>query len=154
MKINLYLLLLIVIIFTACNSDENPETLDWLVGDWKRTNEQADKETFESWEKVNENLYTAIGYTLNKNQDTIWKEKIRLIKTQNEWDFEVTGSKDIEPTVFKLTSIDTAMFICENKENEFPKKIEYKRGGNEIKAVISGDGKQIPFDFEKFETNN
>lgn len=45
---------------------------NWLVGAWIRTNEKADRTTYESWEKVNETEYIGVGFTLQK-KDTIWK---------------------------------------------------------------------------------
>jgi len=51
-----------------------------------------------------------------------------------------------------LTSIKKGTFICENKENEFPEKIEYKSKGNIIKAIISSEEMQIPFDFKRLKS--
>jgi len=123
---------------------------NWLVGNWIRTNEKADRTTYESWEKVNETEYIGVGFTLQK-KDTIWKENIRLAKIENHWNFEVVAGDEAKPTIFRLTSIEREQFVCENKENEFPKKIEYKKEGDQIKAKISGGEVEIPFEFERIQ---
>lgn len=124
------------------------EKFDWLVGNWERTNEKPDRQTYESWQKINELEYRGIGFTLQQN-DTIWKEDIRLIKLKNNWNFEVRGKDDSTPTIFKLVNIEKRKFICENQENEFPKKIEYAKEGDKIRAIISGGEMEIPFEFEQ-----
>jgi len=34
---------------------------DWLLGKWKRVNEEGKKETFENWKKVKNTEYAGIG---------------------------------------------------------------------------------------------
>ena len=153
---------LIMIFLFSCNEGDKAnetrkasatiEAFNWLVGDWERTNEKPDKATYESWQKLDETKYIGIGFTL-QNKDTIWKENVRLVREKNTWNFEVTGGDDLVPTVFRLTSIEKGKFVCENSENEFPKKIEYKKEGDKIKAMISGGDMEIPFEFERKKGN-
>lgn len=105
-------------------------------------------ETFEIWSKVTDSEYTGFGATL-QDGDTLWYENIKLIKSNNLWNFEVTGQGETSPTVFKLTSIEKGKFISENDQNEFPKKIKYLTSENELKALISGDDMEVAFDFER-----
>ena len=121
---------------------------DWLIGDWIRTNEKKGKQTFESWNKKNDSEYIGFSFTL-QNNDTIWKENVRFIKLPTGWNFEVTGKGETKPTIFTVTEIKKAGFTCENKKNEFPKQIQYFKNGNNLKAVISGNGTEIPFEFER-----
>lgn len=124
------------------------ETFDWLLGNWQRNNEQEDRETFEIWNKKDSTEYYGLGFTL-QNSDTISQEKIKLIKTDNEWNLEVIGMGESNPTIFKLTKIGKDEFICENEQIEFPKKIQYLKIENNIKAIVSGDDAEIIFVFEK-----
>lgn len=125
----------------------NSDSFDWLLGEWKRTNEQEGKETFETWEKAGNKEYQGFGFTM-VNADTIWQENIKLINRDKGWDFEVTGQGEIQPTIFRITNIEPGKFNSENQENEFPKVISYFRKGDNLQAVISGGGIEIPFEFE------
>jgi hypothetical protein len=49
--------------------------------------------------------------------------------------------EDKQPVYFAITEITETGFTCENPQHEFPKKIMYRKEGNQLKAIISGDGK-------------
>ncbi len=129
-------------------SNFNDSNFDWLLGIWKKTNDKEGLQTFEHWEKINETELRGWGYTL-KESDTIWQESIRLSKSKDLWNFEVSQQGTIEPTIFKVTKIEMESFTCENPDNEFPKKIRYAKVERGLNAVISGDGKVILFQFIK-----
>ena len=48
-----------------------------------------------------------------------------------------------------ITEIGQTDFTCENAQNEFPKKIEYKLVDSGLKASISGGGDKVDFDFKR-----
>lgn len=153
-KMNKSVLLVFMIFLFSCNAgywvneksnQEITGKFNWLVGDWQRINEKADRATYESWKRINETEYIGVGFTLQK-KDTIWKENIRLIKIESYWNFEVVVENEAKPTIFKLTSIESYKFVCENQENEFPKIIEYKKENDQIKATISEGNTEILFE--------
>jgi len=121
---------------------------DWLVGNWIRNNDNVGEKTFESWTKKSSSNYLGVSYTLLKN-DTIWKENVKLSKSNNIWYFAVTGKGDTNPTLFQLSKIDNQSFVFENKSNSFPKLIQYQKVGDKFKATVSGDNMTIPFEFER-----
>ena len=123
---------------------------DWLLGDWRRSNEKPGRQTYESWSRQNPSLYVSSGYTLVE-ADTVWQEAIHLIRSGQQWRFEVTGKGESEPTVFTLSEINENSFTCENKQHDFPQKIQYTKIGDKIIAVISGGETQIPFEFEPID---
>jgi len=125
------------------NYDSN---FDWLLGNWKRTNETEGLETFEHWKKINDTELEGFGYTL-KAADTVWQESLKLVKTEEQWNYIVKLQDAKTPTVFKVTKIQMAGFTCENPDNEFPKKIRYTKVEKGLNAVTSGDGKVILFQF-------
>ena len=126
------------------------EDFSWLLGSWQRTNEEEGRQTFEHWKKQSKHEFNGIGCTL-KGGDTIWQEAMKLRKLGNHWNFEVVGKGDTESTVFTLTEMSDESFTCENPENEFPKVISYAKTATGLKAVISGGGPDIAFDFEKID---
>lgn len=151
-KMNIVFSLFCALLFCSCNNNNShpSDPFDWLLGDWERMNETAGKATFESWQKISKNQYNGFGFTL-QNKDTVWKEHIQLIHTENNWNFEVSMKENSTPTMFKLTQIDKEKFVCENKENDFPNIIEYQKVGEKLKAKISGGGNEIPFEFNRIQ---
>jgi hypothetical protein len=61
----------------------------------------------------------------------------------------MSGEKN--STIFRITAMTENGFVCENNQNDFPKKIEYAYNGTNINAVISGGGPEIPFNYIKME---
>ncbi|MBT3383057.1 MAG: hypothetical protein HN778_02560 [Prolixibacteraceae bacterium] len=124
------------------------ENFDWLLGNWKRNNEEAGKETFEVWEKTSNSEYIGLGFTM-QNGDTIKQEKIKLIKLNGKWDMEVKVPEEAESIIFKMSEFDKNEFTCVNEVLDFPNKIKYWRNGDKINALVSGGDMEIPFEFEK-----
>ncbi len=162
--------LFIGVIVISCNqygkekskSNKNPAKLtevsnnfDWLLGKWKRSNEAIGKETFENWDKISETEYVGFSCTI-QNTDTIYQEKFRLVKLNNNWNFKIELKGELIPSIFKMTSFNAEEFICENKNLNFPNKkldspnkIRYWKGIDKIYATISGKKINLQFDFVK-----
>lgn len=137
------------LILTACSGDsakeEKTPDLNWLTGHWERVNNQEGRQTFESWEKSGNNTYSGIGYTLS-NEDTVFREELKIYRPDSIWIFEVTGVNE-KPTPFELTQIDSLSFTAENPENEFPKIIKYSKTSNGLHAEVKSEEMNIVFDF-------
>lgn len=129
---------------------EGSENFDWLLGKWQRLNEEEGKETFENWAKINETEYSGIGFTMQKG-DTIKQEKIKLIKSNEQWNLIVKAPEDLESITFIGTSYNDNEFTCENNEIDFPNKIKYWRNGQNINASVSNSEMEISFEFEKLD---
>lgn len=143
-----FVLLIPVIMLTLSSCSQQHENFDWLIGQWVRVNDSEGNTTYEFWEKKSKTEYTGLGFTIQQS-DTVWKENIGLQKKDGTWNFEVFGMTDSKPTIFLMSSFENDRFVVENKENEFPKKIEYRLVDNNLHAVISGGGPEILFEFEK-----
>ena len=165
MKKTLFLCLTIfaVFSFSACTSNNDKKTevekvevtamaenFDWLLGSWKRINDEEGNKTFEVWNKESDTAYYGHGYTL-QDKDTISQERITLIKSDKRWRVGVIGTGETTPTVFEVTSIEKDRFVCENPAIVFPKKIQYWKEGDNIKATVAGDDMEISFEFEKIK---
>lgn len=158
-------ILISIIVLISCNDKkETKEVLnkseeaiitnfDWLLGEWKRTNEEEGKRTYENWSKAGEN-YTGLGFTM-QNKDTISSEKMQLLFTANSWKLIVVSlgkGSDTSPTTFKMIASDKQSFTFENKKIDFPNTIHYQKDGAKLKAFISNEQMKIPFDFERYIT--
>lgn len=136
----------------SCNNagtnESKPETFDWLLGNWERTNEEQGKKTYEVWTKISDTSYSSIGYTLI-NEDTVWQEQVLLVQNNNEWYFKVNVQNESSSTDFKLTQKTDTSFLCENQLNDFPKTINYIKNGSDFNAFISDGNTTIPYYFKK-----
>ena len=108
-------IILIAFVFTMCNSKqtESTENFDWLLGKWQRTNEEQGKTTFENWEKTNNSEYNGIGFTI-QNNDTISREKMKIVETDGKWNLLVKTLEEKEFVRFEMSEIQEDKFECKN----------------------------------------
>jgi hypothetical protein len=123
-------------------------SFDWLVGNWKRSNNDYGKQTYENWNKSNDSIYLGLGFTM-QDTDTIWLENVKLMFRDSFWIYSVTAKGETISTDFVLTSKTNNSFVCENPNNEFPKMITYNIQGDSLFAIISGGGPDVEFKFGK-----
>ena len=148
------LLILSLVIFNTAFSiaqtspEENFKKLQWLAGEWNRTNTKPGKSGVEKWVLKAATELQGWGISM-RGTDTAFVEKLKMIIKDNNIYYvaDVPGNK--EPTLFKLTKITDNEFVCENPEHNFPKQITYVRDGDKMKATISGNGKSFDYLFEK-----
>jgi hypothetical protein len=145
--------------FTFCNTNNNSKTnsfsnksknFDWILGEWKRNNEEQGKETFEIWEKISNSQYSGIGFTM-QNGDTVKQERVKLIKQNGKWDMIVKVSQETESITFNMTNLTKDSFTCENDSIDFPKFIKYWNDNGNLNALVTGNDMEIPFGFEKIK---
>ena len=159
MEKSIFILFLIGLI--ACNHNDTKSNatdsqvvanLDWMLGNWQRTNDKEGQQTFEHWQKVSETEYKGLGFTVHE-KDMVFKENMRLIPINGVWNLEVTGVNE-NPTLFYFTNQTKNSFVCENPNNEFPKKIEYQFSDKKLKAKVSAEEMEIDFEFKKITSQN
>jgi hypothetical protein len=80
----------------------------------------------EEWKKVDKNYLQSRGYMI-KGTDTIINERVALKRTKDDINYisTVEDQNDKKPVAFKLTSATGNVFIFENPEHDFPKRIVY-----------------------------
>lgn len=146
------LALLFIVIGFSCQaqvySTKSTSQLEWLVGKWKRTNSKPGRTSIETWKKDGDRLIGS-AYHLNGN-DTTYIEKLKIVVKDQELYYVADVPENKSEVYFKITQVSPNGFVCENPQHDFPKKISYQLNGNSIRAVISGDGKEIPYLFERF----
>lgn len=133
---------------TTKESTLKTDNFDWLLGNWKRLGEEEGKETFENWKKISHTEYSGLGFTMQRG-DTIKQEKIRLIKSDENWDVIVKVPEEAASVTFKGISHTENQFICENNEIDFPNKIKYWKQDDKIHASVSNAEMDILFEFER-----
>lgn len=154
---NQSVLVFIILCLFSCKSSANQQETkpmtssprpDWLLGKWQRTNDEEYKKTYEQWQKVNDTLYMGLGFAMQGN-DTISKENMHIFLKDTVWNCDVYMPGDATPTSFVFTEHTDTSFVCENAQNEFPKKIAYTLKRDTIRATISGGGPEILYLFVK-----
>ncbi|CAL2081828.1 conserved hypothetical protein [Tenacibaculum sp. 190524A05c] len=139
-----YLILLFAIsICFSCKTE--PKNPDFLIGKWKRINEDSTKTTHEVWNQD----FSGMGYTL-KDNDTVFKEILNIIDIKGKQYFQVTGVNQ-QPTLFVVTELTDKSIICKNDQNEFPKEISYWMEEGKLKAKVANEDFAIDFVFEKID---
>lgn len=137
-------LLCCLTIFISCNTTpDKPSKPTFLIGNWVRLNDTEGNKTFETWKAD----FTGMGFTI-KEEKTTFKEIMSIVEIKDTLHLKVSNVNET-PTYFKFTSQTDTSFVCENPQNEFPKKIHYYIENQQIKAIISDNDFRIDFIFEK-----
>lgn len=143
----LTLIALLFVSFT-CRSQQN---FEWLIGKWKLDG----KPVYEVWTRADDGV-TFHGSSFKVNgADTTILEKISFKKIEGNFYYIPDVPENMAPVKFKLTKFDANSFVAENPQHDFPKTIKYtivrKANGESLEASIEGNGKVIPYRFDKVE---
>jgi len=123
-------------------------SFDWLIGHWRRVNNDSEKETFEIWKRESNSRYLGHGFIM-KELDTLWQERMMLIKQDSVWVFKVKTPGNSDLVTFKLTHSDTNAFTVENPIHDFPNKINYWKSKGRLLARVSGVKDELYYEFER-----
>lgn len=134
--------------YAQTSTVENFQKLDWLRGDWVRTNQKPGRSGFETWKSAGPTTMIGRGVTL-KGSDTTFIEKIRIESRDGKIFYVADVPENRSEVWFEFTELTETGFVCENPKHDFPKKISYSVNGDNLKATISGDGKSIDYLFTK-----
>ncbi|MGE0589403.1 MAG: DUF6265 family protein [Cyclobacteriaceae bacterium] len=142
--------LLLTILAFGCNpqKSEKLDQLQWIQGTWNRTNVKPGKSAHERWKQMPDGTWQGWGVSFT-GADTSFLEKIKIIEKDGKLYYVADVPENKEPVYFEFTTLTPSGFVCENPLHDFPKKIEYILNGSKLEAITSGDGKSIPFQFEK-----
>lgn len=97
-----------------------------LEGAWKMITKRGNI-ICEEWKKINKNYLQNRGYMI-KGSDTIVTERIALTNTKAGilYTSTVEDQNKKQPIAFKMTKNEDNMFVFENPQHDFPKRIVYK----------------------------
>jgi hypothetical protein len=112
--------------------------LEWIIDRWVSAG--AESNSYEHWEKISDELFTGGSETV-KNGDTIFSEKLQIVKEGNEIYYVADVSHNPAPVKFKLISLSDTEAVFENQEHDFPQKITYMLKEGDLHAAIEGHGK-------------
>jgi hypothetical protein len=141
---NLFLWVFIVLMMAACQEEAVP--FDLLNGAWKHQAE-GDQEIGECWEKLETGGFKGIGWTL-QNGDTVFKEKMDILKTDSGWFYMAHPAMAERPTFFKVEEMTDSGFVALNPRHDYPQSISYQMIEGELKISLKGSPN---FEGEVFE---
>jgi hypothetical protein len=143
------ILLLMVLLIQSSAELGGLDELNWLVGTWERTDIKPGKQGFEVWELEDSNL-TGRGISM-KGADTTFVEILKIESIEGQLFYVAEVPQNPNPTPFKIVDLRANYFKCENPAHDFPEVITYERKGDELQAIISGDGQSMSFSFQKID---
>ncbi|WP_316821152.1 DUF6265 family protein [Pedobacter gandavensis] len=144
----LFIIFAFLFIHIANGQESKIQNLEWITGKWLRTNAKSGQSGYEIWTKSSDSKLSGKGVTL-KGKEILFIENMEFQFKGKELYFVVSVTGEKEATFFKITELIPNGFTCENPQHDFPKKISYKRNGKYLKAVISGDGQSVDYNFIK-----
>lgn len=124
------------------------DKVQWVVGTWDRQNNTDGTRNYERWWKDTASSLRGYGITL-KGTDTIFHERLRIITKDNALYYVADTPENKDEVLFKLTDATENKLVFENPNHDFPKKIEYTRNKDTMKAVVSGKGKSLEYLFSQ-----
>ena len=118
----------VIIFLAAFNLKDNSKTfkkLYTLEGTWKMNTKRG--AVCEEWKKMDKNYLQNKGYII-KGKDTVVNERVALTNTKEGifYTSTVEDQNNKQPITFKMTKAEGNMFVFENPQHDFPKRIVYK----------------------------
>lgn len=129
------------------------EQLHWLIGNWENISEES--ESYENWTRKNDSTLSSFSYTIVK-KDTVFAEIISLQQRNNEVFMKVAvpNQNDAKGVTFTLISSEDGIFTFENKEHDFPSRINYSNPEHSIlhawiEGTVKGEDRMVDFTFTR-----
>ncbi len=140
-------ILLIVFLISISSTLGFTQSLpDFLPGTWKVEN----KETYEHWNKINDNSYKGLSYQIKEGKMLV-TEYLEINRAENEIIYTATVLDQNQGIGidFKLNQTDS-IYSFENPNHDFPKYIRYQKlTENSMKASVGTTDNHFTLIFKK-----
>jgi Domain of unknown function (DUF6265) len=134
---------------SACQparAEEKMKQMEWLIGNWTRTNAASGKSGYEIWNRRSSTEWHGRGISM-KGPDTTFVEVIKIVIEKDTLWYVADVPGNEKKVYFEITRVTRNSFVCENPTHDFPKKIAYQFDGREIRARVSDGDKGIDYVF-------
>lgn len=111
------------------------DDISWLSGHWQSVD--GDKMTEELWMPARGRIMLGLNRNVSGTAHGRF-EYLRIVQTKIDTYYWASPGGANE-TPFKMTKATEGHVVFENPEHDFPKRIEYRRDGDELTAQIFGD---------------
>lgn len=113
--------------------------LRWLLGSW--TADGASTTFHESWAEVAPHTFEGTGIERAKPDGAAkGGEELRLVEMAGGVFYVSKVTHNELPVAFRLTGCEGGTYVFENPAHDFPKRLEYRREGDDRLAVQVSDG--------------
>ncbi|MFK7906550.1 MAG: DUF6265 family protein [Chitinophagales bacterium] len=127
------------------------KNLHWLIGEWQRTNETPERVSIELWELQENGNLKGVGLT-TEGDAVVFKEELNIKVEDDKVQYIADVAHNDDPVVFEMMQLQKNTVIFANPKHDFPKQISYEQiAANTMKAVISGNGKEVVFLFKRLK---
>ena len=111
--------------FMVSDDSKTFKKLYFLAGTWKMQTKRG--AVCEEWKRVNKNYLQSKGYMI-RGKDTIISERIALTNTKEGvfYTSTVEDQNNKKAIAFKMTGSENNIYVFENPQHDFPKRIVYK----------------------------
>jgi hypothetical protein len=120
------------------------DDLTWLVGAWRA--ESGDSVITETWAAVSRDTFEGRGVTRARadgaQRDS---EDLRLLAMGDGVFYVAKVAHNAQPVGFRLTACSGDRYVFENAAHDFPRRIEYRRRGEDRLDVQVSDGAERGF---------
>ena len=125
--------------FVFSGDNKTFKKLYTLEGTWKMNTKRG--AVCEEWKRVNKNHLQNTGYMI-KGKDTIISERVALTNTKEGifYTSTVEDQNNKQPVAFKMTGSEKNVFVFENPQHDFPKRIVYKLLSSDSLHAYIDDG--------------
>ncbi|MEO8569118.1 MAG: DUF6265 family protein [Ginsengibacter sp.] len=130
--------------FTQQKTSSELRSLNWLIGTWQM--EKKNGLLTESWQQTNDSTFDESSYLQKTSGERKLLENVQIVFRENNLYYIPTVSEqnNRQPVKFLITSSSNKMFIAENPEHDFPKRIVYEMiSPDSLHARIDG-GPSMP----------
>jgi hypothetical protein len=125
----------LLLIGLACAGTPNP-SLDWIAGHWCA--DLGEEYVEEFWLPPHGGVAIGLGRTRTSDQTTAFEYfRIAVLDGIQSYIAQPGGRP---PTVFRRTASGERWVRFENPDHDFPRRIEYRREGDALRAEIAGPG--------------
>lgn len=142
---NKILPLVLILIICSCQTNKTLESLKWMEGQWIIPDDTLYQRT-EEWSLISEKEMIGFGMTVD-NSDTIFFEKLSITTEGSDTYFNADIGDGV--VKFKLIESKDERWVFENPNHDFPKRIIYKKEGEEMVAFATAEETSLKFRFKK-----
>lgn len=121
------------------------EAIAWLGGHWRVEGRRGMTE--ELWMPARGGMMLGLNRTVRGKAGAQF-EYLRIVEDKQGVIY-MASPGGAKPTPFRLTEASAAHAVFENPEHDFPKKIEYRLDGEQLKVQIAGDKPGPSWTFER-----
>ncbi len=104
----------------------------------------GDHTTTETWQRE-DGRWVGRG-VFERSGEVVSTESLEIVDVDGVLTYVATPSEQTR-TAFVLTHLMKNVAVFENPEHDFPKRIEYRRRGDELIATVSSDEREMTWTF-------